>query len=449
MITHAILLNLLLRSGPLDVPLAPQKTEVWCWAATTEMLQRFYSDDVSPESQCQLATKYYGKGKNAFDCRCVERADGTTEIQNEACTRKGAKEPLDFSDFQLHAVPAGKHYLSPTDLACEINEHDRPVAFSWIWSGGARHMMVAIDALPHGKPARFVMVRNPDPRHDGATCLFTYSRFVGNEDEGDNSGPFYNHGIDYIQILPAGAKADACPLTDKKSAERAADMLDRQSLGVSTGGDRTQASSLLLRALASTEGRSFLDVLGPEGREAMGLLDLPSAPAVPEVGVPTEERILDLVPGDRPPANPPDLKRLHSWLTYPLIDSHERPAGTITLQRQGSIWRAGKLCYGLAELAAVDQRHKVAQGIGKQDSDVEMLFVPLLGARYLTYELEKQKGETTQTCAVPVGLGDASDPKWESTRNNPCGEAPGLERAIPFETLWSSLRQRAARQQPP
>src|SRR5690349_12040868 len=47
----------------LNVPYVPQRTPVWCWAAVSEMVLRYYGN---PADQCQVVSVYTGRNCCAF-----------------------------------------------------------------------------------------------------------------------------------------------------------------------------------------------------------------------------------------------------------------------------------------------------------------------------------------------------------------------------------------------
>jgi hypothetical protein len=61
----------------LSVPYIPQQTQVWCWAATSEMIFRYYGINAS---QCQLVSVYVGRACCVSDPFCLVAASSMPTI---------------------------------------------------------------------------------------------------------------------------------------------------------------------------------------------------------------------------------------------------------------------------------------------------------------------------------------------------------------------------------
>lgn len=176
----------------LDVPLHGQMTDLWCWATSAEMILRYMNNHVT---QCSQATQEYGIDAKV-DC-CAPQAL-TSDLGSQHCVQGGwppfeqwgfsSKNTADACEPRDHCA------LSFDQLKGEIDA-DRPVAFSWRYSGGGGHMMVAIGYVELGEE-QWVLINNPWPPGNGDTALITYDYYV--------SGP-YQHWRDYYEIQPATA----------------------------------------------------------------------------------------------------------------------------------------------------------------------------------------------------------------------------------------------------
>jgi uncharacterized protein YvpB len=137
----------------LDVGLIPQKTELWCWAASAEMIMSFEGRDVSQEDQAGNVVK-----------------DGWPDFGHWG--------------FTCTLTPWGTA-LTFDNIVQQI-ESNIPVAFA-LWMEGAAHMMVA---RGYNDSNRMVYVNDPAPVNKGDTRWITYDEYV--------SGA--NHLVDYYDI---------------------------------------------------------------------------------------------------------------------------------------------------------------------------------------------------------------------------------------------------------
>ncbi|MBN1210358.1 MAG: C39 family peptidase [Myxococcaceae bacterium] len=146
----------------LPVPLLGQETNQWCWAASGQMIMKYLG--ATRVTQCDEANKRLG------------RADCCNSPTPTACIEPGWPE---FSKYGFSSSTKDGA-LSWTSLVNEI-DNNRPVAFSWGWTGGGGHMMVATG---YGvlRTGNFVYVNNPWPVDTGAAELISYSEYVSGSD---------------------------------------------------------------------------------------------------------------------------------------------------------------------------------------------------------------------------------------------------------------------------
>lgn len=167
----------------LAVTLRPQETSMWCWAASGQMMMDFLGNSVA---QCTQANSRFGRS----DCPCNQC--GPNPVANSPCVMGGWPE---FDKYGFTFQRTSDAPLSWSTLRKEISTNNRcgktPVAFSWHWSGGGGHMMVASGyATINGQ--NYVAIRDPALPCVGDVRILTYSAYV--------SGGGYTHWDDFYRI---------------------------------------------------------------------------------------------------------------------------------------------------------------------------------------------------------------------------------------------------------
>jgi hypothetical protein len=170
----------------LNVPLIPQQTSEWCWAASAEMIMKYAGHDVA---QCQQANHEFGR----TDC-CLTPAPGP-------CVNGGWPE---FNVWQFcYLQTADGVALTWAQLVAEIDAN-RPVEFCWAWVGGGGHAMAARGYSYLAPIGLFPMVYINDPwaPNVGNTRWITYPVYVSQAND-------HSHWRDYYEIFydEIGAKA--------------------------------------------------------------------------------------------------------------------------------------------------------------------------------------------------------------------------------------------------
>jgi hypothetical protein len=163
--------------GPLGsqpVTLRGQETSMWCWAASGEMCMEFLGTSVQ---QCDEANKRFG------------HTDCCTSPTPTHCVLGGWPE-FDKYGFDFQTTAWGTP-LTWDQLKDQIYCKKKPFCFSWGWTGGGGHMMVAIGYTTIGG-VNMVAVNNPWPPTGGVFEWITYDRFVSDWD--------HEHWIDYYNI---------------------------------------------------------------------------------------------------------------------------------------------------------------------------------------------------------------------------------------------------------
>jgi hypothetical protein len=158
-------------AGSLPVTLAPQQTSQWCWAASGQMIMDYLG--ASRVTQCDQANRRF----NRTDC--------CNSPTPSACIVGGWPE---FEKYGFSYNTTGA--LSWSSLVNEIN-NNRPVAFSWGWTGGGGHMMVA-RGYAVTRTDNLVHVSDPWAPNVGDEYYITYSEYV--------SGSDHVHWTDYYNI---------------------------------------------------------------------------------------------------------------------------------------------------------------------------------------------------------------------------------------------------------
>lgn len=146
--------------GSLSVTLRPQETNQWCWAAGGEMCMDFLGTNVA---QCDEANKRLGR----LDC-----CNSPTPT---ACIQPGWPE-FEKYDFSVKTTPWGTA-LTWEQLKDEIDGDKKPFCFSWGWTGGGGHLMVAY-GYSTVAGVNYVAVNNPWPPNVGTDQVIPYDKFV-------------------------------------------------------------------------------------------------------------------------------------------------------------------------------------------------------------------------------------------------------------------------------
>jgi chitodextrinase len=169
----------------LDVTLYPQIESNWCWAASGEMVMTFLG---APVEQCAEANDLAGR----TDC-CTS---ATSEAN--ACNVTGWPD-WTFWGFKYSATTDGTA-LTFAQLQAEIAAR-RPVGFSWHWSSGGGHYMVAIGAEVDENGVEWVTVNDPWSPNVGEQVVLTYEDYVSGPAGVDATATTsYTHWLDQYGI---------------------------------------------------------------------------------------------------------------------------------------------------------------------------------------------------------------------------------------------------------
>ena len=159
--------------GSQPVMLRAQQTDMWCWAASGQMVMEFLGTTVT---QCDEANKRFGRS----DC-CNSPTPG-------ACVNGGWPE---FGKYGFDFKTTSSAALSWDQLQRQVYCAKKPYAFSWAWTGGGGHMMVVIGyAQING--VNYVAINDPWAPNVGDQRFITYDNYV--------SGADHTHWDDYYDV---------------------------------------------------------------------------------------------------------------------------------------------------------------------------------------------------------------------------------------------------------
>jgi hypothetical protein len=157
-------------TNPLPVNLYPQETDMWCWAASGQMIMSYLEGFVS---QCEQANQRFGLSD------CCNRPTPA------ACIRGGWPE---FEKYGFSYNTGGA--LSWTNLKAQIDSR-RPFVFTWEWTGGGKHMMVSTGyKVISGQ--NWVSILDPWAPNVGSQRDILYTEYV--------SGTDHTHSLDYYNV---------------------------------------------------------------------------------------------------------------------------------------------------------------------------------------------------------------------------------------------------------
>ena len=158
----------------LGVSITGQKTNMWCWATTLQMSVGLTGTEVT---QCSQANARLGRN----DC-CNSPAPA-------ACVQGGWPDyaRVDYNSLQTNWGAA----LSFAQIRAEVDA-GRPVNFTWGWTGGGGHIMVASGYKVDNNGTEWVWVNDPWPVNAGANSYITYNEYVDGFD--------HVHWRDYYSI---------------------------------------------------------------------------------------------------------------------------------------------------------------------------------------------------------------------------------------------------------
>jgi len=405
--------NLQIPSGPpLNVPLVKQTTNMWCWAACTEMVMRYYQGTgqyrLPVKLQCELADVAYNAPCGCPSCGAVSKVNGD-------CVHDGANPPLAEGGF--NCVYRSAQPLTFCELAEEFHGQGhtgRPVLFERV-NGLTRHIMVAIDAdIVKGRG--WILVNNPGPATcGGSTRPIEYDDWAGAQ---VTSGAYYTHGIDYYEIFPSGAATGSCLEVHPE--------VETCSEGKGLRENFTDGEQLSDFARAANE---LISAFEPEWKERMGFSKLGDRQVEVLEYLSTYQLRIDSGTSPEAPFDSvifPPLPQQEAR-EYMLAD-HGKPIGTLTAYRTSSGWRVAGIGSDPGMLQAFALRHTKAAEVGAADQ-VSLVQVPVFNLDFLLF----RKG--TDFYLMPV--------RDELSFNaGPCGTM-SKGQSLKVSCLYPLLRQKA------
>lgn len=169
--------------GSLPVTLHPQETSMWCWAGSGQMVMHYLGNNVP---QCTQANNRFGR----TDCPCAQC--GPSPVANPPCVQGGWPE---FDKYGFTFQRTSDTALTYAQLAAELSPKKycgkTPIAYSWHWSGGGGHMMVA-DAFVTLEGTNYVSILDPWGPCQGDARILTYAAYV--------AGTGYTHWDDFHHV---------------------------------------------------------------------------------------------------------------------------------------------------------------------------------------------------------------------------------------------------------
>ena len=171
-------------ASTLDVALHPQQTNMWCWAASGQMVMEFLGHGVDQPTQAN----------NRFG-----RSDCANNPTPSACIDGGWPE---FDKYGFTFNTTSDAALTWEQVREQIYCKKKPFAFSWHWNNGGGHMMAAIGYVTIAS-VNYVVVNDPWPPPSsgvagGDQSVKTYAAYV--------SGNGYTHWNDYYDVTYTGGE---------------------------------------------------------------------------------------------------------------------------------------------------------------------------------------------------------------------------------------------------
>jgi hypothetical protein len=170
------------------VPLLPQETSQWCWAACGQMVMKYWGHDVS---QCVQATA----ANNGINCCSYALCPNTDE--SSPCVNPGWPNYAGYGfSVQTNGV------RSFAELQEQYYCKHAPTNFQWVWpGGGSSHLLVGLGYQVDAQGTQWVEIHDPLPQCVGTERWITYADYVDSDD------PIYGahtHGSDIYDISYTG-----------------------------------------------------------------------------------------------------------------------------------------------------------------------------------------------------------------------------------------------------
>ncbi len=182
----------------LNVKLYPQESETWCWAASGQMIMEFL--DNLPHPQCQQANDLFCKNNCCNQNLCNNPTGTGSYIPGQSCQACSSCICSGWPDFQKYNFSFSKTTSTPLSWDQVKNQignlpagKNKPFAFTWAWTGGGSHMMVA-KGYSSGPGSNYIEVYDPKSTFScqGEYCIINYAYYKVSPGHHDHSDDFYD-----------------------------------------------------------------------------------------------------------------------------------------------------------------------------------------------------------------------------------------------------------------
>ncbi len=343
----------LVHTKTLNVPLLPQLTSMWCWAASAQMVMKYMGHDVT---QCKQANH----ALNRTDC-C------NSPIPN-ACVKGGWPE-FPVWKFASQTTSWGIA-LTFSQLVAQIDAN-KPFCFSWGWQGGGGHMMVVRGysssiIVFSGSGNQMVYINDPWAPNQGNTRWITYADFVAKA--GDHV-----HWLDYYNIKYTGLSAIAIA----KSIEEETPTEKQQPIMNTTS---TTSAGYADPETAAREALNYIPLLvTTDNAKEMGFDSIPRDPSVLALGQPLpiyyirHNTLTAHYTGQ-------DVRKLLTdgeEMLYPVFKDGQVVCSVVVAKQQG-VWAFRSLGDSNLVKELVEVRNRQASVSGKDHSKYFIVHIPSL-----------------------------------------------------------------------
>lgn len=328
----------------LNVQLMGQQTDMWCWAASGEMIMNYAGHDVA---QCKQANHRFG------------RTDCCNTPTPTPCVTGGWPE-FSVWNFSSQTTSWGVA-LTFAQLVAQINGN-MPVGFSWGWTGGGGHMMVAC-GYSNNIVSQMVYVNNPWPPTTGATQWITYADYVAQAND-------HVHWQDYFNIVYSGSGAGSAG----------------SASGNGSGESGNEGSPLMASSgyadpeTAARESLKLLPLLvTPDTAQELGFDAVPGEASALSLGQPFAVFLvrLDALRGH---LSGQDVRRLlvdGDEFLYP-VRNDSRIASSVAVTKREGVWSFKSLGNSALVKDLAEVRDRLTSGSGKSASNYFIVHIPSL-----------------------------------------------------------------------
>jgi hypothetical protein len=296
----------------LPVPLIGQHTNVWCWAASGQMVMKYFGQDVP---QCGQATYQFGQAANVDCCHSPTPA---------ACVHGGQVEigHYGFTYNQLGNTAS----LTATQVENQIKTRKRPWIMNPHGPGKFGHVTVAVGYVTLNKAVVLIAVNDPWPVNIGDFYFELYGAYQC----GFWGGTCRTEGYDLYDIAPPSlAIAEVPPpLLIQLSAVLPPPVERQFEQGASDPQEAATAAWTVLRTLVTRETATKLGFASPGDVEKVRL------------GQPVEQYNISLerLRAWKPGGRASDLLERKEVLLVP-IEASGAAQASIRLRHERNVWK--------------------------------------------------------------------------------------------------------------